>query len=52
MDTFFTVAEVAEKLGSTPRTVCQLIKDGQLKAYYKLRKYFILEKDLLDYLKR
>ena len=49
---FYTVDEAAELLNSSSRTVRVLIKTGQLKAYYKLRKYYILHSDLINYIKR
>lgn len=49
---FYTVEEAAELLNSSPRTVRELIKTKQLKAYFKLRKYYILHTDLINYIKR
>lgn len=49
---FYTTEEAAELLGSSVQTVRALIKTGQLKAYYKLRKYYILHTDLINYIKR
>ena len=52
MQEFYTTEQAAAKLGSNIQTVRQLIKDGKLKAFFKLRKYYILHSDLVDYLKR
>ena len=49
---FYTTEEAAELLKSNVQTVRSLIKTGQLKAYYKLRKYYILHTDLINYIKR
>jgi excisionase family DNA binding protein len=52
MNKIYTTEQAAEILNSTAVTVRQLIKDGKLKAFFKLRKYYILHSDLVDYLKR
>ena len=52
MKEIYTVQEAAEVLNSNPRTVRELIKNGDLKAYFKLRKYYILHNDLINYIKR
>ena len=49
---FYTTEEAAELLKSNVQTVRDLIKTGQLKAYFKLRKYYILHTDLINYIKR
>ena len=52
MKEFYTTEQAAEKLNTSIPTIRQLIKDGKLKAFFKLRKYYILHSDLVDYLKR
>ena len=49
---FYTPEEAAEMLNSNVQTIRRLIKTGQLKAYFKLRKYYILHTDLINYIKR
>lgn len=49
---FYTPEEAAEMLNSNVQTIRRLIKLGELKAYYKLRKYYILHSDLINYIKR
>ena len=49
---FYTTEEVAELLNSNVQTVRNLIKTKQLKAYFKLRKYYVLHSDLVNYIKR
>ena len=49
---FYTHEEAAEMLNSNVQTIRRLIKTGQLKAYFKLRKYYILHTDLINYIKR
>lgn len=49
---FYTVEQVAEKLNCHPRTVRELIKGNELKAAKKLRKWYVLHSDLLEYIKK
>ena len=49
---FYTTEEVAQLLNSNVQTVRNLIKTKQLKAYFKLRKYYVLHSDLINYIKR
>ena len=48
---FYTVEQVAEKLNCHPRTVRDLIKNDEIKASKKLRKWYVLHSDLLEYIK-
>ena len=47
-----TVEDVSKTLKVSPKTVQKLCRTGQLKGYKKLRKWFILESDLIDWIKK
>ena len=47
-----TVEDVSKTLKVSPETIRKLCRTGQLKAYKKLRKWFILESDLIDWIKK
>jgi excisionase family DNA binding protein len=48
---FYTIEQVAERLNCNPRTARDLIKENKLKGYKKLRKWYVLHSDLLEYIK-
>ena len=50
-DNIYSVAEAAEKLKTNPPAIRKLIKNGELKAYKKLRKWYILHSEILEYLR-
>jgi excisionase family DNA binding protein len=47
----YTIKELAVKLNTSERAVRELIRDGKLKAFKQLGKYYILHVDLLEYIK-
>ena len=46
----YNVHDLAIKLNSNDRTIRELIKNGQLKAFKKLNKWYILHEDLIAYI--
>lgn len=50
-DTIYTSQKVAEILDSNKRTVQNLCRNGDLKGYKKLNKWFVLHSDLINFLK-
>jgi excisionase family DNA binding protein len=48
---FYTVEAAAELLNSNEQTIRKLINEGNLKASKKLRKWYILHSDILEFLK-
>lgn len=50
MDTIYTIAELANKLDVTERTLTDAIKDGRLKGYKQFRKWYITQTQLLEFL--
>ena len=50
MEKILTVEEVGSILKVNERTVRKLLKDGQLKGYKKLGKWYILYQDVVKYI--
>ena len=46
----YTIKDLAIKLNSNDRTIRELIESGQLKAFKKLSKWYILHEDLIAYI--
>ena len=52
IEQIYTTQKVADLLESNPRTIQGLCREGQLNAYKKLNKWFILHSDLIEYIKK
>jgi len=46
---YMTVGQVAARLGYTNANITRLIREGQLQALKRGRRYFILPEDVSDY---
>lgn len=51
MNAIYTIETASALLQCHPDTLRKLCRLGQLKSYQKLRKWYILHEDLLDYIK-
>jgi len=47
-----TVTEVAQKLNVTPRTIQKELRAGRLNGFTRLRRWYVFEADLTDYIRK
>ena len=51
VDNFYTIEETAEKLKVSERTVRDAVNGGELKAYRKGKRTYILQSDIVEFIK-
>ena len=50
-DKIYTLEQAAEALNANTQVLRKKIKEGEIKAYKRLRKWYILHSDLVEYIK-
>lgn len=48
----YNVAQLAKELGMSERSIRGAVKNGNLTAYKKLRKWYILHSDVVEWIKK
>lgn len=51
VDNFYTIEEAADKLKVSERTIRDAVNSGELKAYRKGKRVYILQSDIVEFIK-
>lgn len=51
IDNFYSIEETAEKLKVSERTIRDAVNGGELKAYRKGKRVYVLQSDIVEFIK-